>query len=365
MGHAKSKARTAGQNRGGRGIAPNMTALVRRFGDEGACEEHMISLRWPGGFACPRCGNGTYARVAGRREFRCEACSWQFSATSGTMLAHTKLPLTSWFRAAFMVCADTRGASAQAVARELGVSDATGAAVLRRLRAAMGLAMALCRVGGKWVELDGASVACGNSGGGPRHAGSGVTDAPFELAVSGSAMAARAVSDVTAGSVSQFCAGHVSRLCPVRLDAHRSHGQALSGGWDAVACPSGAEGDAPESLPAAHHVISNIKAKLEGTHHGVSWRRLQEYLDEFSWKYSHKHGDQLADLLRELCRWPHVPLREIRSVAGVQPPHEGAPDPGYYHNRTVERKARRRLFGELATDVALVAGLKARALTHL
>ena len=76
----------------------------------------MISLRWPGGFECPRCGHRSYARVSGRREFCCTRCRWQFSATSGTAIAHTRLPLARWFRAAYMVCSDPRGASAQAVA---------------------------------------------------------------------------------------------------------------------------------------------------------------------------------------------------------------------------------------------------------
>jgi len=361
----RSKARTAAQNSGEGMLAPSMAALIGRFGTEEACEAHMVSLRWPEGFECPRCGARSYERVAGRREFRCAGCSWQFSATSGTLIAHTRLPLTKWFRAAYMVCADPRGASAQAVARECGVSDLTGGTMLRRLRAAMGWAMRLCSVGGEWVELDGASVSCGNASGGPRHAGSGLADAPVEVAVSGARLAARALSDVTAGSISEFCAAHVSRLSPLRCDAHPSHGQALSGGWDATARPSAADGDSEASLPAAHHVISNLKAKLEGTCHGVTCDGLQEHLDEFSWKYSHRLGDELADLLGELARWPHVPLREIRSVALRQPPHEGRLDPGYHHNRRVEARARRAMMRDLATDVASVARLKACPLTHL
>ena len=55
-----SNARTAAQN-APRGIAPNMALLVGRFGTEGACERHMLSLRWPGGFECPRCGHRSCA----------------------------------------------------------------------------------------------------------------------------------------------------------------------------------------------------------------------------------------------------------------------------------------------------------------
>ena len=266
-------------------MCANMVELIGRFGSEEACELHMLSLRWPGGFECPRCGHGSCARVAGRREFRCSSCSWQFSATSGTCLAHTKLPLAKWFRAAFMVTRDARGASAQSVARELGVSDATGVAVPGRLRTAMGLAQALVTVGGDWVELDACDVACGNSGAAGA-AGSGATDAPVLLAVSATAMAGRVLSDQTAGTYEAFCAAHVSRRHQVRCDGHPAQSSALAGGWDAVARPSASDGDSEASLPAVHHCISNLKAKLAGTCHGVSAARLQEHVDEFCWKYS-------------------------------------------------------------------------------
>ena len=318
-----SNARTAAQN-APRGIAPNMALLVERFGTEGACEAHMLSLRWPGGFECPRCGHGSYARVSGRREFRCEGCGWQFSATSGTAIAHTKVPLTKWFRAAFMVCADPRGTSAQAVARELGVSDLTATSMLRRLRASMGWAMRLCVVEGRWVEADAASVPCASSPARVYAPGR----APVMVAVSGSSLCARAVSDLAAGSLDEFFRQHVSRRCEVRTDGVRSQSR-LAGGWDVVARPSARDGDSEASLPAVHHAISNLKAKLAGTFHGVSWGRMQEHLDEFSWKYCHRRGDQMADLLAEVARWPHVPLSGIRSLARPQPPHPPGRDRWY------------------------------------
>ncbi|MBR1830674.1 MAG: hypothetical protein IJ781_14455, partial [Atopobiaceae bacterium] len=50
--------------------------------------------------------------------------------------------------------------------------------------------------------------------------------------------------------------------------------------------------------------------------HGVSAPRLQEHLDEFSRKYRHRRSDQMADLLAELARWPHVRLADIRGARG-------------------------------------------------
>lgn len=361
----RSKARAAWQNAGEGRLVSDMAELIGRFGSEEACEEHMISLRWPGGFRCERCGHGSYARVSGRREFRCRECGWQFSATSGTAIAHTMLPLAKWFRAAWLLCSGRRGVSAQDVARECHVSDATGGSMLSRLRAAMSWSARLVTVGGPWVEADATSVNCGNSAGGPRGAGSGLRDVPVMGAVSASLCCLRAVSDVTAGSVSEFFASHVSRLREVRVDDHPSHAQALPGGWDAVVRGSAADGDSEASLPAAHHVFSNLKAKLEGTHHGVTWPWLQAYLDEFSWAYCHRSSDPFADLLSELARWPHVPIPRLRRLFAPQAPHEGALDPGYRHNRYIEAKRLSQNRRELVTDLSSVAALKAAHLTRL
>lgn len=363
MGKTKSTARTARQNQP-RGIAGNMEELINRFGTEEDCELHLLSLRWPGGFVCPHCGGRAYARVANRREFRCAACSWQFSATSGTLIAHTKVPLTKWFRAAFLVCRDPRGASAQGVARECGVSDATGVKMVRRLRAAMGFAMRLCKVGGDWVEVDAANVTCGNTDGAMK-AGTGLRDMPVMVAASGSSACLRAVADVTAGSIEEFCSAHVSRVCEVRLDAHPSHFSALAGGWRATMRESAAHGDSPDSLPTAHHVISNLKAKLNGTCHGVTAGRLQEHCDEFGWKYGHRHGDQFADLLKELARWPHVNLSEINEVARWQPPHGSVRDAARGHNRRLRDKMFNRVRQDLITVIALVANLAKQSLTDV
>lgn len=353
-GRTKSVARTAGQNSRPR-MCANMVELIGRFGSEDACELHMLSLRWPGGFECPRCGHGSYVRVAGRREFRCLSCSWQFSATSGTCLAHTRLSLAKWFRAAFLVTRDARGASAQSVARELGVSDATGVAVLRRLRTAMGLAVSLVTVGGDWVELDACDVTCGNSGT-AGVAGSGATDAPVLLAVSATAMAGRVLSDQTAGTYEAFCAAHVSRRHQVRCDGLPAQSSALAGGWDAVARPSVSDGDSEASLPVVHHCISNLKAKLAGTCHGVSAARLQEHVDEFCWKYSHRGGDEMAELLLDIARAPHVPLSRIRSVRGPMEAHPAVREPGFRANHRLrkgwedgERDRRPPILGRIAS----------------
>ncbi len=346
------KARTATENatwQEGR-LAPNMAGLCERFGDEAQCEEYLISLKHPGGFACASCGHAGYKKVGGRREYRCTGCGRQFSATVGTVLEGTKLPLTKWFRAAWMVASDTRGASAQAVARECGVSDVTGLSMLRRPGTAMGFAMALCKVGGEWVEADGAHVACGNDGSSAGRPGSGGTDAPVLVAVSATRCVIRAASDSNGGSMAEFASAHVSRNHEVRCDEHGAN-LALLGGWDVRMRASAADGDSEESLPAVHHVISNFKSWLAGTFHGAGVGRLQEYADDFSWRYSHRSCDAFADLLREVARWPHVPLSLIRGCRVAMPPHEPPAEPGRKHNEKLRERWRKKERERAESDV--------------
>lgn len=319
--------------------APNLITFVKNYGTEGQCEEALIKLRWPEGFKCEKCGGTEYRKLGTRREYYCCSCLWQFSATSGTMLAHTKVPLTAWFLAAFLLVTGTNGVSAQRVARECEVSDKTAGNMLRRLRTAMGFAMRLCKVGGDYVEVDGAHVACGNPGGEVTRPGSGKTDAPVLVAVSGSSCVIRAVSDSTQGTMEAFASAHVSRNHEVRCDLHGAN-LALVGGWDVVAKQSAADGDTEASLPAIHHIISNFKAMLSATHHGVSVKRLQEYGDQFAWRYSHRTGDTFLDLLREVVRWPHVDLRRIKRCRTAMPKHPAEEEPGKRHNQYVRRRHR-------------------------
>ncbi|MBT9625030.1 transposase [uncultured Ruminococcus sp.] len=48
-----------------------------------------------------------------------------------------------------------------------------------------------------------------------------------------------------------------------------------------------------DMLRHLHTAISNMKSMIEGTYHGVTKEHLQEYLDEFCFRYSRAFGVQL------------------------------------------------------------------------
>ena len=58
--------------------------VEQRFSSEEACKQYLFALRWPEGFACPRCG-GKAVWSMGRGLWLCGNCRYQASVTAGTI----------------------------------------------------------------------------------------------------------------------------------------------------------------------------------------------------------------------------------------------------------------------------------------
>jgi len=108
------------------------------FATEEACQQYLAACRWPNGFICPRCGHGRAYELVNQRRRQCAKCRHQVSLTSGTVLHRTKISLTDWFWAAYLMTTDKRGVSALLLQRQLGLSCyETAWMMLHKLRRAM------------------------------------------------------------------------------------------------------------------------------------------------------------------------------------------------------------------------------------
>ena len=111
--------------------------VEQRFSSEEACKQYLFALRWPEGFACPRCG-GKAVWSMGRGLWLCGNCRYQASVTAGTVFQDSHLPLVTWFRAMWYVTSQKNGMSALGLQRVLGLSSyKTAWAMLHKLRRAM------------------------------------------------------------------------------------------------------------------------------------------------------------------------------------------------------------------------------------
>ncbi len=76
----------------------NQAEFDKRFNNEQACYNYLLSLRWPQGFVCQRCGNDRHWQSA-TALFICTRCEHQHSVTAGTIMHGTRKPLLLWFKA--------------------------------------------------------------------------------------------------------------------------------------------------------------------------------------------------------------------------------------------------------------------------
>jgi hypothetical protein len=82
------------------------------------CWRYLVQSRWPEGFRCPACGSGEAWTLPRRALFECRSCRHQTSVTAGTILHRTRLPLSLWFAAAYLVTTHTPGFSALQLQRQ-------------------------------------------------------------------------------------------------------------------------------------------------------------------------------------------------------------------------------------------------------
>jgi hypothetical protein len=112
----------------GRDYPRNQEEFRRFFPNERACELFLGAMRWPDGFACPKCSAADL--IVGRRYwltvsglFQCCDCRSRISVTSSTVLDKTRLPLLKWLTAIWYVTEERNGVSALSLQRSLALGS--------------------------------------------------------------------------------------------------------------------------------------------------------------------------------------------------------------------------------------------------
>ncbi len=113
-----------------------MNDFDRYFPSEWVCFWFFVSLRWPSGFVCRKCGHTACKKVGGRWTLRCLNCNDQVSVKVGTVMQHSKLPLKKWLHAAFLI-ATNDGIPATRLKNYIDVCYETAYTLGQRIRHAM------------------------------------------------------------------------------------------------------------------------------------------------------------------------------------------------------------------------------------
>ena len=260
---------------------------LKHFSTESDCLEHIRSLRWPDGFQCPHCGHDKAYEISTRELFECCNCHKQTSIIAGTLFHGTHIPLLKWFWAIYFMASDKGSISALRLQKLIEVNWRTARLILKKLRDAMGHRDDLYQLSGV-IEVDDALV--GGKHKGKRGRGAkGKTSVIIAVESCGERagfIAMDAVESINHQTVGDFIK---KRIMP-KQHVHTDGLPALNiidktQHHEAKATPSEL---VDEWLPWVHIAIGNMKAFLLGTFHGVTGKYLQEYLDEFCYRFNRR-----------------------------------------------------------------------------
>jgi transposase-like protein len=273
----------------------SLPEFLRGFGTEAACAQAVMAARWPNGFACPRCGEEAHCVISVnfRPLFQCNECRRQTSVTAGTLFAGTKLPLTTWFLAIYLISQAKTGLSALALKRQLGVSYPTAWLVHHKIMCAMAEredAHQLTNV----VQMDDAYLG-GELSGGTVGRGS-ENKVPFVAAVSLNEMGhpvylkLTLVAGFTLDAIKEWAKLHLAPGTVVTSDGLSCFAAVIDAGC--VHMPTVVGDRKPRDLPEfawVNTVLGNLKTTLAGAHHAFNYRKyVAHYLAAFAYRFNRR-----------------------------------------------------------------------------
>ncbi|MCW3128200.1 MAG: family transposase [Bacteroidetes bacterium] len=115
-------------------IFKSILSFQKEFNTDEKCREHLEQSRWNGTPACPFCGSTGVHRFPNGKIFKCRDCRKKFSVTVGTIYENTKIPLTKWYLATYILTTHSKGISSLQLANMLDVTQKTAWFLNHRIR---------------------------------------------------------------------------------------------------------------------------------------------------------------------------------------------------------------------------------------
>lgn len=279
----------------------NQMEFEEMFKTEQDCINYLISLRWPNGFVCPRCGSIRYWKKSKGR-FECQDCHKETTITNDTIFHKTTKPLFVWFRAVWWIVAQKNGVSAKGLQRILGLgSYQTAWTWLHKFRRLMVLS-GRSKLKGT-VEVD--EVLVGGKTSGKRGRGAeGKSLVAVAVEVIGrktGRVRLMKIPDASAESLKSFIEQNIEPSSTIITDGWPSYSGLNKMGYDHKIQRARVKEDDEEILPNVHRIASLLKRWLLGTHQSyLNKNKLSYYLDEYVFRYNRRTSNSRGLLFQRL-----------------------------------------------------------------
>ena len=242
--------------------------FISKFPDEESCRTKLREYRERHGVVCPRCGSILHYWKRDKECFECKSCHYRQSLKANTVMHGSQLPVRYWFIAMHLLTSTKKSISASELQRQLGHRNYNPIwAMLHKLRVAMGTRDSRYEVSGM-VEVD--------EGFFSTEVPEGDKDKPLKRGK------VRLNVDPSSVIISDDSKSYTNFCKLVKAHIHQ------------VIRPK----EVGKVLPWVHIAISNAKRLLLNIYHDIRPEYLQNYLNEFCWKFNRRFfGEALFDRL--------------------------------------------------------------------
>lgn len=269
----------------------------REFPDDAACLHFLWRNRFAQGAdghsaACPKCAQERrFHRLTGHPAYSCDTCGHHLHPTAGTIFEKSSTSLWLWFYAVFLTASTRNGLSAKQLERQIGVTYKTAWRMLNLIRNNL-MTMDESPLAGK-VEVDETYVSgrrrrAPDGRPGPRSHKTPV----FGMVERQGRVTAVVVPDASSKTLMPHVQRRVLPATMVYTDEWRSCGSLTHHGYGHRRVRHSAQiyVDGDVHTNTIEGFFKLLRNGIRGTHHAVSRRWLQSYLDEFAWRYNERHN---------------------------------------------------------------------------
>jgi transposase len=267
----------------------------RMFPDDDACLDFIRNIKFPERIDCPRCGKNSLFHRTSRKTYACDHCGNPISPTANTVFHKSPTPLTIWFYVIYAMSQSLNGVSAKQIQRETGVTYKTAWRMCKEVRNILSegldpftgnVEMDESYYGGEEKNKHANKKTAGTQGRSTK------TKAPvFGMVERGGNLIAQKIENVQDKTIIPIVNANIEKGTQIYTDEFKAYNSLHSMGYKHGVVPHKEKifvlGNAHTNTIEGFWSLS--KNGIRGTYHAVSDKYLQNYLDEYSFRYNHRN----------------------------------------------------------------------------